>query len=103
MTKRGLFEAGLCRNTTQPSQDTARGAPATRCPAPTTRPVGTCDTAGWGLHYTCALAGPGWVLCALNSVLTQFLDSVLFLSHCLDTVHEHCSSQKKKLKKKLNK
>ena len=39
----------------------------------------------------CALAGPGWVLCAPDSVLTQFLDSVLLLSHFLGTVHEHCS------------
>ena len=41
--------------------------------------------------------------CALGAP-NLFLDSVLFLSHCLDTVHEHCSSQKnfkKKLKQKL--
>ena len=35
-----------------------------------------------------AQAGLSWVHCAPASVLTQFLDSVLFPSHFLDTVHE---------------
>ena len=35
----------------------------------------------------CVLAGPGWVLCAPDSVLTEFLDSILLLSHFLGTVH----------------
>ena len=37
-------------------------------------------------------AGP--VGCALGAP-SLFLDSILFLSHFLGTVHEHCSSQKK--------
>ena len=35
-----------------------------------------------------AQARLSWVHCAPASVLTQFLDSVLFPSHFLDTVHE---------------
>ena len=47
--------------------------------------------------HACAwLCAPGWAGwpagCALGA-LSLFLDSVLFLSHFLDTVHEHCSSQ----------
>ena len=30
---------------------------------------------------------PGWVLCAPDSVFDPVLDSVQFLSHCLNTVH----------------
>ena len=40
-----------------------------------------------------AMAGPGWVLCAPDSVFDPVFYSVLFLSQCLDLVHEHCSSQ----------
>ena len=47
--------------------------------------------------HGCA-AGPAG--CALGAP-SLFLDSVLFLSHFLGTVHEHCSSQKFS-KKKLN-
>ena len=43
-------------------------------------------------------AGP--VGCALGA-LSLFFDSVLFLSHRLDTVREHCSSQKKFFKNYL--
>ena len=91
--------------------DTARGALATRCLAPTTRSSGACDTAleacdtaGWGRHdrprertWAClgVLARPTG--CALGAP-SLFLDLVLFMSHCLDTVHEHCSSQKKNFK-----
>ena len=56
-------------------------------------------TWSWGRHDTAtrarlgAQARPSWVHCAPDSVLTQFLDSVLFLSHCLDIVHEHCSKK----------
>ena len=38
-------------------------------------------------------AGPSWVLCAPDSVLIQIFNSVWFLSHRLDPVNEHCSSQ----------
>ena len=41
-----------------------------------------------GLSAPCARLRP--VGCALGAP-SLFLDSVLFLSHCLDTVHEHCS------------
>ena len=41
-----------------------------------------------GLSAPCARPGPAG--CALGAP-SLFLDSVLFLSHCLDTVHEHCS------------
>ena len=44
------------------------------------------------------LCAPGWAGwpagCALGAP-SLFLDSILFLSHCLDIVHEHRSSQKK--------
>ena len=39
-------------------------------------------------------AGPVLVLVHLAWFLTWFFDSVVFLSHRLDPVHEHCSSQK---------
>ena len=65
-----------------------------------------CDTVSWGLatrlpcgHDTApvrvwvhlgVLAGlAGCAHCSL----VPFLDSILFLSHCLDTVHELCSPQ----------
>ena len=56
------------------------------------------------LGHACAhlgvLAGPtGYALGAPS----LFLDSVLFPSHCLDTVHEHCSSQIFLKKKKFRK
>ena len=35
-----------------------------------------------------AQAGPSWVHCTPDSILTLFLDSVLFLSQFLDIVHE---------------
>ena len=41
-----------------------------------------------GLSAPCARPGPAG--CALGAP-NLFLDSVLFLSHCLDIVHEHCS------------
>ena len=34
-----------------------------------------------------------WVFCAPGLVFDLVFDSVLFLSHRLDPVHEHCSSQ----------
>ena len=40
------------------------------------------------------LRGPGARPRSAGCVLgapSQFLDSVMFLSHCLDIVHEHCS------------
>ena len=84
---------------------------------PATRRWGACDTmlgrprhdAGvlatrplWLATRPCARA-PGCVSahlgvlagsagCALGAP-SLFLDSVLFMSHCLDTVHEQCSSQ----------
>ena len=54
------------------------------------------DTAGWAATTRplrtlgCAVGPAG---CALG-VPSLFLDLVLFLSHFLGTVHEHCSSQK---------
>ena len=47
-----------------------------------TRPAGR---PGRGL---CALAGPNWGHCAPDPIFTQFLDSILFLSQFMDTVHE---------------
>ena len=80
-------KVGLCCNTTQPIHDTARGAPATR-------PAGGATTqpraGAWA--NLCALVGPSWVLYAPDSVLTQLLDSILFMSHFLGTIHEHFSS-----------
>ena len=61
--------------------------PATRCYC--TPDTATLVRPGRGL---CVQAGL-W-LCTLCTC--PVFDSVLFLSHCLDTVHEHCSSQKKK-------
>ena len=63
-----------------------------------------CDTADLGLRHgrgpghdttplrvrARGLGAPGragWLGCALGAP-NQFLDSVLFLSHCLDTVHK---------------
>ena len=40
-----------------------------------------------------ALAVPVWVFYAHDSVFDLVFDSVLFLSHRLDPVHEHCSLQ----------
>ena len=101
----------MCRDTVgRTSHDTALARGTT----PTTRRPARCDTAQHpvtrpGAKVTtrpsvrmpvracarlCALVGPGWMPCAPDSVLTQFLDSVLFLSHGLDTAHEHYSSQR---------
>ena len=68
---------------------------------PTTRPGATAKTRpgvrapGRACAHLFALAGPGWVLCAPDLVFDPVFYSVLFLSHRLDTVHGHCSSQKK--------
>ena len=48
-----------------------------------TRPL--CERAWAHLGVLAGSAG-----CALGAP-SQFLDSVLFLSHCWDTIHEHCS------------
>ena len=54
------------------------------------------------LGRACEHLGAGPTSCALSAP-SLFLDLVLFMSHCLDSVHEHCSSQKifAKKKKKL--
>ena len=44
--------------------------------------------AGRPKRCLCVLAGPNWGHCAPDPILTQFLDSVLFMSQYLDTVHE---------------
>ena len=41
---------------------------------------------GWASLASWVLVPPVWFF-------TWFFDSVVFLSHCLDPVHEHCSSQ----------
>ena len=63
----------------QHSQATTRrrGAPVTR---PTAGPQYGTVGATWSAGY--ALGAP-----------SHFLDSVLFLSHCFDTVHEQCSQK----------
>ena len=79
---------------------------ATRPARPATWPATSHDTAGHrpktqprhdlpgrSARGLCAQAGPG---CAPDSVLTQ----CTVLSHCLDTVHEHCSMDFSKKKKK---
>ena len=75
-------------------------APTTRCPAPATRPEATATTQPQRPRHgqACArLGAPGCVAgpagCALGAP-SLFLDSVLFLSHFLGTVH-HKNFQKK--------
>ena len=102
-------------NTTKPRYGQGRACDMAPC---------AHDTAGWGLRHSagglrhgllgaprygharapgraCAhlgvLAGPADYALGAPSL---FFDSVLFLSYCLDTAHEHCSSQKK-IEKKL--
>ena len=68
--------------------------------APMTRP---------GMRAPVCPDGPVFVLVHMAWFSTSFFDSVLFLSHRLDPVHEHCSSQNFskffyiKLNKKLRK
>ena len=75
---------------------------------PTTRPAPCHDTTGdtatirqpcarLGLLGACACAfgracWACWVLVHLAWLFGLFFDSMIFLSHCLDSVHEHCSS-----------
>ena len=58
----------------------------------TTRPLTHGLSAAWARLGSglCALAGPCWGTVHLTQFLTSF-DSVLFLSQCLDTVHEPSS------------
>ena len=81
----------LCRDL---GHDTAQGRALKRCDMaawPATRPGARPRHDAFAATIRHAQAGPSWVHCAPDSVLTQFLDSILFLSYCLDTVHEHCS------------
>ena len=91
----------------QPSHDTAQGQHLQHRKTPYDTAISACDTAGGHGHDTAAapttrpsVRAPGRSCAHLGvlagstgCVLVQFLDSVLFLSHCLETVHEHCSSQ----------
>ena len=88
-------KAGLCRNTTQPSHDTTL-EPATQRLAPTTWPGATTTTRpqqpatrprahAWA--SLCALVGPGWLLCAPDSVF----DPVFGLNTVSESLFGHCS------------
>ena len=75
------------------AHNTALAAPTIRRPAPVTR-LGSWPQHGHArvcLGAPGALAGPVWVFYAPDSVFDLVFDSVLFLSHRLDPVHEHCS------------
>ena len=80
---------GLCRDTASQACDTARGSPVTRRPAPTTRLAGGAKTRPLARAWA-RLCAPGCAVgssgCALGAP-SLFLDSILFLSHWLDTVH----------------
>ena len=81
-------------------------APTTRPLWPATRPAPWHDTVGdpATIRRPCARLGASahlgvpvgrvLVLVHLAWFLTWFFDSVVFMSHRLDPVHEHCSSQK---------
>ena len=68
--------------------DTAGGHGQDMAAAPTTRPCAREPGRAYA-HLGVLAESAGCAHCAL----VQFFDLVLFLSHYLDTVHEHCSSQ----------
>ena len=104
---RGLASWGVLRQG-QPGHDTALGSALGRGASGTGRARargrwaswhaqahGTVPaTRRWAGHDTATRAQPvldGWAKlghCAPDPILTQFLDSVLFLSQFMDTVHE---------------
>ena len=60
---------------------------------PVTRPGATATTRP-GMRApvrACVPSWASWVFCAPGSVFNPVFDSVLFPSHRLDPVHEHCS------------
>ena len=113
VVSRGRLATRQARLSTQPCLRTAHGHDTAACAlrhgrlracdtttVPTTRPLcprhGRPQRPRYGpCARLCAPVGQG---CALGAP-SQFLDSILFLSHCLDTVHEHCSQDFSKKKK----
>ena len=94
VTRGARGKARLCSNTTQPSHDMAARlgaeAPATRPSRPTTRPSAPATwlyvrMPGRACAHLGVLAGSA--SCA-HCALVQFLDTLLLLSHCLNTVHK---------------
>ena len=103
---------GRLRAATRPlgSQDTAQGrgaqervhTPRHGAEAPTIRPTPSHDTTRTRLRYyrpRAAMRVPGraswasWVLVHPAWFFDLVFDLVMFLSHRLDPIHEHCSSQ----------
>ena len=58
------------------------------------RPRQGCSAHDTARHArACVPSWASWVFCAPDSIFDLIFDSVLFPSHRLDPVHEHCSSQ----------
>ena len=80
---RDVRQAGAWRTTGKRGACGARAAQALG-------PRSGCRRVAWACCWVV-----GCALGAFSLFLTQFLDSILFLSQFIDIVHEHCSSQKK--------